>query len=120
VTINWNGKRRWIALILLIAGILVMLYAPPVIPVIQLPGEVYPAGWEILGLRITNTLVSSVIVWILLILLAWYVNRARPKGSSEVPRGGFYNFFELAFEGCTTSSRGWRASGTSATSFPSS
>ena len=40
--INWNGKRRWVALGLLIAGVIVMLTIPPIIPVIQLPGEVYP------------------------------------------------------------------------------
>jgi F-type H+-transporting ATPase subunit a len=96
--INWNGTRRWIALILLIAGIVVMLFVPPVIPVIQLPGEVYP-NREILGLPITNTLVSSVVVWILIGLLIFYVNRNRPKHGGEVPAGGFYNIFEMAYEG---------------------
>jgi F-type H+-transporting ATPase subunit a len=99
VTINWNGKRRYIALLLLIAGIVVMLTVPPIIPVIQLPGEAYPAGWSIFGLAITNTLMSSVVVWILLGLLAWYIYRAMPKSISEVPRGGFYNIFEMLYEG---------------------
>ena len=96
--INWKGIRRWIALILLIAGILVMLYVPPVIPVIQLPGEVYPNA-QILGLPITNTLMSSVVVWVLIGLLIIYVNRNRPKHGGEVPAGGFYNIFEMAYEG---------------------
>src|SRR5664279_783722 len=95
--INWNGKRRWIALLLLIAGFVVMLTVPPIIPVIQLPGEKYPGGGD--GFRMTNSLMGSVVVWILLILLAWYVNRSMPKSGDEVPRGGFYNFFELIFEG---------------------
>ncbi len=93
MTFNWSGKRRWVALLLLIAGFVVMLTVPPVIPVIQLPGEVWPNGW------MTNTLAASIIVWILLILLAFYTRGAMPKGSNEVPRGGFYNLFEMAFEG---------------------
>lgn len=96
--ISWDGKRRWIALLLVIASIFVMLRIPPVIPVIQLPGEVWP-GRQILGLPLTNTLVGSVIVWILIGLLGLYVSRARPKSASEPPRGGFYNFFEMAYEG---------------------
>jgi F-type H+-transporting ATPase subunit a len=98
VRINWNGKRRWIALLLVIISIILMLTLPPVIPVIQLPGEVWP-GRSILGLPITNTLFGSFIVWILIGLLVYYVSRAMPKSGSEVPRGGFYNFFEMAYEG---------------------
>ena len=94
--INWNGKRRWIALILLIAGIVVMLTVPPIIPVIQLPGEVYPGGGN---LPMTNTLMASIVVWILLGLLLIYVRGAMPKSGDEVPRGGFYNIFEMLFEG---------------------
>lgn len=96
--INWNGKRRWIALLLVIISIILMLRLPPVIPVIQLPGEVWP-GRQLFGLPITNTLVGSVIVWILIGLLCFYISRARPKSDSEAPRGGFYNFFEMAYEG---------------------
>jgi F-type H+-transporting ATPase subunit a len=98
VRINWNGKRRWIALLLVILSIIFMLKIPPVIPVIQLPGEAWP-GRTIFGLPITNTLAGSFIVWILIGLLILYISRARPKSDSEAPRGGFYNFFELAYEG---------------------
>jgi F-type H+-transporting ATPase subunit a len=94
--INWNGKRRWVALILLIAGIVVMLTVPPIIPVIQLPGEKYPGAAD--AFRMTNSLMGSVVVWVLLILLAVFVQRTIPKSGDEVPRGGFYNFFELIFE----------------------
>lgn len=97
--INWNGKRRWIALLMLIAGILVMLFIPPVIPVIQLPGEVYPEGFTILGLKLTNTLVASIVVWILLGLLVLYIRRKMPKSGDEAPPGGFYNIFEMLYEG---------------------
>ncbi len=94
--INWNGKRRWVALGLLIAGVLVMLIIPPIIPVIQLPGEKYPGAAD--AFRFTNSLMGSVVVWILLILLVIFVQRAMPKSGDEVPRGGFYNMFELIYE----------------------
>jgi F-type H+-transporting ATPase subunit a len=99
VGINWSGKRRWIAGLLLLAGFLVMFNIPPVIPNIQLPGEVYPGGRQILGLPMTNSLMGSILTWILIVLLIVYVSRAKPKDGSEAPRGGFYNLFELLFEG---------------------
>jgi len=95
----WNGKRRWIALVLVLASLVVMFNWPPVVPVIQLPGEVYPGGREFLGLPVTNTLVGSMVVWLLIALLMVVVSRLRPRDGGEVPRRGFYNFFELAFEG---------------------
>ncbi len=98
MTLNWSGKRRWIALILVLASAVVMFNWPPVVPVIQLPGEIYPTG-EIFGLPITNTFAGSVVVWILILLLIRVVSSRRPRDGGEVPRGGFYNFFELAFEG---------------------
>ncbi|RMG88171.1 MAG: hypothetical protein D6712_04195 [Chloroflexi bacterium] len=98
----WDGKRRYVALLMLIAGIFVALRVPPVVPVIQLPGEKYPPGTIELpfGLGVmTNTLMMSIIVWILLVILALYVRSRRPKSGAEVPRGGFYNLFEMVFEG---------------------
>jgi F-type H+-transporting ATPase subunit a len=99
VTFNWSGKRRWIALALIIFSVIVMINWPPVVPVIQLPGENYPSGWDFLGMRITNTFVGSVIVWILIGLLTLFIARNRPEHGGEVPKGGFYNFIEMAFEG---------------------
>lgn len=96
---NWNGKRRWVALALIIFSVIVMINWPPVVPVIQLPGENYPVGWDFLGMRITNTFIGSVVVWILIGLLAWFIARNRPEHGGEVPKGGFYNFIEMAFEG---------------------
>ena len=117
MTLNWSGKRRWIALILVLASAVVMFNWPPVVPVIQLPGEVYPGGREIFGLPVTNTIVGSVAVWVLIALLIRVVSSRRPKDGGEVPRGGFYNFFEMAFEGLY----GFiGASRRSATSVPSS
>ncbi len=98
MTLNWSGKRRWIALILVLASLVVMFNWPPVVPVIQLPGEIYPTG-EVFGLPITNTFAGSVVVWILILVLIRVVGSRRPRDGGEVPRGGFYNFFEMAFEG---------------------
>ncbi len=97
----WNGKRRYVALLLFLAGVFVALEVPPVIPFIQLPGENLPSGYNIpfTDMRITNTLVAAVIVWILLLLFLAYIARRRPKDGSEVPPGGFYNMFEALYEG---------------------
>ncbi len=97
----WNGKRRFVALLMFLAGVFVALRVPPVIPFIQLPGEKFPEGYDIpfLDIRLTNTFVGSVIVWILLLLFVVYVTRRRPKDGNEVPPGGFYNMFEMLFEG---------------------
>lgn len=99
MAIDWSGKRRWVALVLILVSVVVMINWPPVVPVIQLPGENYPSGWDFLGLRITNTFIGSVIVWILIGLLALFIARNRPQHGGEVPKGGFYNFIEMAFEG---------------------
>ncbi len=97
----WNGKRRFVALLMFLAGVFVALEVPPVIPFIQLPGEKFPEGFDIplVGIRLTNTFVGSVIVWIVLLLFAVYVARRRPKDGNEVPPGGFYYLFEVLFEG---------------------
>jgi len=97
----WNGKRRFVALLMFLGGVFVALRVPPVIPFIQLPGEKFPAGYDIpfLDIRLTNTFVGSVIVWIVLLLFVVYVTRRRPKDGNEVPPGGFYNMFEMLFEG---------------------
>ena len=97
----WNGKRRFVALLMFLAGVFVALRVPPVIPFIQLPGEKFPEGFNIpfVDIRWTNTMLGSVIVWILLLLFVVYVSRRRPKDGNEVPPGGFYYLFEVLFEG---------------------
>ncbi len=97
----WNGKRRFVALLMFLAGVFVALEVPPVIPFIQLPGEKFPEGYNIpfTDIRVTNTMVAALIVWIILLLLIAYIARRRPKDGSEVPPGGFYNMFEALFEG---------------------
>ena len=97
----WNGKRRYVALLMFLSGVFVALRVPPVIPFIQLPGEKFPEGYNIpfTDIRLTNTFVAAVIVWILLLLFVVYVSRRRPKDGNEAPPGGFYNMFEALFEG---------------------
>ena len=97
----WNGKRRFVALLMFLAGVFVALEVPPVIPFIQLPGEKFPEGYNfpLTDIRWTNTMVGSVIVWVVLLLFVVYVTRRRPKDGNEVPPGGFYNMFEALFEG---------------------
>ena len=88
----WNGKRRFVALLMFLAGVFVALRVPPGYPFIQLPGENFPAGFNVpfTDIRLTNTFVGSVIVWILLLLFVVYVSRRRPQDGTEVPPGGFY------------------------------
>ena len=97
----WNGKRRFVALLMFLAGVFVALRVPPVIPFIQLPGEKFPEGFDIpfVDIRWTNTMVGSVIVWIVLLLFVAYVARRRPQDGNETPPGGFYYLFEVLFEG---------------------
>ena len=35
----WNGKRRFVALLMFLSGVFVALRVPPVIPFIQLPAR---------------------------------------------------------------------------------
>ena len=97
----WNGKRRFVALLAFLAGVFVALRVPPVIPFIQLPGENFPEGYNIpfTDIRMTNTFVAAVIVWIIVLLFVAYIARRRPADGNEVPPGGFYNMFEALFEG---------------------
>ena len=108
--IDWSGKRRWLALLLLLAGVAVTLLVRPVIPVIQLPGEVYPSHWKlfgqieiadgaVLGSPMTNTVMGSIVVWLLIILLILYIRSRMPKSDAEAPRGGFYNLLEASVDG---------------------
>lgn len=108
--IDWSGKRRWVALLMLLAGIAVTLLVRPVIPVIQLPGEVYPSHWQLfgqieiadgalLGAPMTNTMMGSFVVWLLIILLILYLRWRMPESDAEAPRGGIYNMLEAVIEG---------------------
>ncbi len=99
-------KKRYLLLIIVALMILfgsVIAYTKPVLPFIQLPGEVYPGTEGLLpqflfnGTGLTNTFMATLLAWgvVLLIILAV---RARSRTADEVPTG-FYNFFEMIIEG---------------------
>ncbi len=75
----------------------------PVRPFIQLPGEVvfrWPEGSPLVGLfakGLTNTFMAALLAWVVILLMAFLL-KPRSRTADEVPTG-FYNFFELIFEG---------------------
>jgi F-type H+-transporting ATPase subunit a len=99
-------KKRYIilgaALLMIIFGS-VVAYTRPVLPFIQLPGEVYPGTEGLLpeflfnSTGFTNTFASTLLAWGVILLLI-VVLRARSRTADEVPTG-FYNAFEMVLEG---------------------
>ena len=98
-------KKRYIillaVLLLLVLGSFVA-FTKPVLPYIQLPGEIYPGteDWPIIGDLfggLTNTFMASVVAYVLILILAFGL-RAGSHTADEVPTG-FYNFFEMVIEG---------------------
>jgi F-type H+-transporting ATPase subunit a len=91
-----------IVLLVVIGGLFGVGLAPPVTPIIQLPGEVFlrfPRGSFLInwfGAGLTNTFMSTLVVFTLLILLPVFL-RARSRNAEDVP-SGFYNFFEMIIE----------------------
>jgi F-type H+-transporting ATPase subunit a len=98
-------KKRYIIIICVILLIVfgsIIAFTKPVLPYIQLPGEVYPGTqyWPVIGTvfgGLTNTFMASVVAYILMLLLMFGL-RARSRTSEEIP-SGFYNFFEMIIEG---------------------
>ncbi len=98
-------KKRYIIIICVILLVLLgsfVAFTKPVLPYIQLPGEVYPGTqtWPIIGSifgGLTNTFMASVVAYILMLVLIFGL-RARSRTSEEIP-SGFYNFFEMVIEG---------------------
>lgn len=95
-------KRYWIYLCLL-GLIALQIFVPPVLPVIQLPGEVimrWPGGSEFLGgwfaAGLTNSFVGATLAAIIVLIIA-FAARARSRTAEEVPTG-FYNFIEMIIE----------------------
>lgn len=94
-------KKRYIVLLCAILLIALQFVLPPVRPFIQLPGEVYPGtqNWPFIGDvfgGLTNTFVSSVLAFIVVLLIGLSLN-ARSHTAEEVP-SGFYNLFEWILE----------------------
>jgi F-type H+-transporting ATPase subunit a len=96
-------KKRYGIYLGLIGLGLVQWLAKPVLPVIQLPGEVlwkWPGGKEFLGGLLgggfTNTFLATILTFIIIIIIAFSL-RAKSRTADEVPTG-FYNFFEMIIE----------------------
>jgi F-type H+-transporting ATPase subunit a len=97
-------KKRYVILacvvLLIVFGILPA--TRPVLPFIQLPGEVYPATSGIFGQSmisppgITNTFIATLLAFIIVVAMGIGL-RARSRTPDEVPTG-FYNFFEMIIE----------------------
>ena len=96
-------KKRYIILICMVLMIVFGSWlVPPVRPFIQLPGEVWPGTQKLPFIGdvfggITNTFVSAVVAWIVILIITFSL-RARSRTADEVPTG-FYNFFEMVIEG---------------------
>ena len=94
-------KKRYIIGIMLLVMVGVWRFAPPVLPVIQLPGEIIIStrGHSIFGIfgGLTNTFVATVITYIIIACLAFYI-RSQIVAPDEAPKGKFYNFFEMIIE----------------------
>ena len=96
-------KKRHIILIcvalMIILGSFVH-FTKPVLPYIQLPGEVYPGTQDWFGgflPGLTNTFVATVVAWIIVVIVGLSL-KARSRTADEIPTG-FYNFFEMVVEG---------------------
>lgn len=95
-------KKRYIIYLCLIGLLALSFYLPPVLPVIQLPGEAISRNeifTSIFGknLGFTNTAVGAILAALIVILIA-LITRAPSRKADEVPTG-FYNFIEMLIEG---------------------
>ncbi len=100
-------KKRYVILgsiaLMIILGSIVAL-TKPVLPVIQLPGELYPGiNLPVLG-GITNTFVATVVTYLIVVVMVLSL-RARSRTADEIPTG-FYNFFEMLIEGAYNFAKG--------------
>ncbi len=99
-------KKRYIilgaALLMILFGSIIA-YTRPVLPFIQLPGEVYPHTEGLLpeflfnGTGFTNTFAATLLAWLFVIIIVIAL-RAGSRTADEVPTG-FYNLFEMVLEG---------------------
>ncbi len=81
---KWRyGVNRWFVLLFIILNVLAARWYGPVLPHIQLPAEVIG---HIGGLPIYNTFTAMLLADIILLLIAFAVNRAATSGDL-VPRG---------------------------------
>jgi len=92
------GRKRWIVLALVALGIYAAYIGPsilsPVAPWVVLPAE--PTGLSVFGFPITNTMLVTLIVDVVLLLIALISVRGFVRSGSLIP-SGFYNAFEAIF-----------------------
>lgn len=78
-----------------ISGLLKLDFSfSPVLPYIQLPGEVV---FTLAGIGITNTFIATLMTFFVILLIA-VILKPKSRTADEVPTG-FYNFFEMIIEG---------------------
>lgn len=90
--------KRWIILALLVLAAFCAYFGPtilrPIRPAVLLPAE--PTGLEILGFKITNTIVATLLTDVILLLFGFGAYRF-VKSGKLVP-SGIYNAFEAIIE----------------------
>lgn len=95
-------KKRYVVYLCLVLLIVFGIVVPPVLPIIQLPGEVIFEWSEgsflqgFMGRGFTNTFLATLITFVILLAVTFAL-RARSRTADEVPTGG-YNFFEMLVE----------------------
>ena len=78
-------KKRYIIYLCVLGLIALTFVAPPVLPVIQLPGEILVGGIPVIG-GLTNTFVATIITFIILIANMWGLGSGEWKGVSKKAR----------------------------------
>ncbi len=81
---KWRwGKFRWILLLVIILQIVFAGIYPPMLPHIQVPGEVVT---QIGSFGLTNSIIATILADILILILVWRVSLGISKGGL-VPKG---------------------------------
>lgn len=99
-TRTWRwGRKRWLALALIGLGVYFGFMGPtllqPIAPAVSLPGEY--VGLNILGFKVTNTILGFLVAEVVLVLAAIAVRRKVKSGGALKP-SGWYNFVEWIIE----------------------
>lgn len=104
---KWRwGKYRWILLLVIIVQIILSGIYPPVMPSIQVPGEVVG---HIGDFALTNTLIATFLADIVILLIVLFVNRGISK-DSMIPKGlanGMEAFVEFIYNYTQNSAGKW-------------
>jgi len=89
-------------LLVVVGGVMGAGLVPPVLPIIQLPGEVVLKWGEgsplqgLFGTGLTNTFIAAILTFLVVIAIA-LAARARSRTADDVPTG-YYNFIEMLVE----------------------